>query len=115
MPEKMENINDANVQSTAQNSCCSEKHTMRSDEQKKALMNRLKRIEGQVRGIQKMVDNDAYCNDILMQSSAVNAALNAFSRELLAAHIKTCVVRDLREGKDEVIDELTLTLQRLMK
>lgn len=95
--------------------CCSDKTTIRSDEQKKALLNRLKRIEGQVRGIQSMLENDAYCNDVLMQSAAVNAAMNAFNRELLASHIRTCVARDIREGHDEVIDELVTTLQKLMK
>ena len=91
------------------------KMTMRTDEQKKKLLNRLKRIEGQVCGIQRMIENDAYCNDILMQSAAVNAAMNAFNKELLASHIRSCVARDIREGKDEVIDELVLTLQKLMK
>ena len=95
--------------------CCSEKTTIRSEKQKKALLNRLKRIEGQVRGIQSMLENDAYCNDVLMQSAAVNAAMNAFNRELLASHIRTCVARDIREGHDEVIDELVATLQKLMK
>ena len=95
--------------------CCSEKQTMRSEEQKKALLNRLKRIEGQVRGIQAMIEKDAYCNDILIQSAAVNAAVNAFNKELLASHIRGCVARDIREGKDEVIDELVATLQKLMK
>lgn len=95
--------------------CCSEKTTIRSDKQKKALLNRLKRIEGQVRGIQSMLENDAYCNDVLMQSAAVNAAMHAFNRELLASHIRTCVARDIREGHDEVIDELVATLQKLMK
>ena len=66
-------------------------------------------------GIQRMIENDAYCNDILMQSAAVNAAMNAFNKELLASHIRSCVARDIREGKDEVIDELVLTLQKLMK
>ena len=95
--------------------CCSDKTTIRSDEQKKALINRLKRIEGQVRGIQSMLESDAYCNDVLIQSAAVNAAMNAFNRELLASHIRTCVARDIREGHDEVIDELVATLQKLMK
>ena len=88
---------------------------MRSDEQKKALLNRLKRIEGQVRGIQSMLENDAYCNDVLMQSAAVNAAMNAFNKELLASHIRNCVVRDIREGNDEIVDELVATIQKLMK
>lgn len=96
--------------------CCScEKHTIRSDEQKKQLMNRLKRIEGQVRGIQAMIERDTYCNDILIQSAAVNAAINAFNKEILASHIHGCVVRDIRSGKDEVVDELVTTIQKLMK
>ena len=95
--------------------CCSEKHTARSEEEKKKLINRLKRIEGQIRGIIGMMENDAYCNDILIQSAAVNAAVNAFNKELLATHIRTCVARDIREGKDETLDELVATLQKLMK
>ena len=78
-------------------------------------MNRLKRIEGQVRGIEAMIENDAYCNDILIQSAAVNAAMNSFNKELLASHIRSCVANDIRLGNDEVIDELVATLQRLMK
>lgn len=88
---------------------------MRDDEEKRLLLNRLKRIEGQVRGIQKMIEDDAYCNDVLIQSTAVNAAINSFNKELLANHIKTCVARDIREGHDEVIDELTATFGKLMK
>ena len=95
--------------------CCCEKHTARSEEEKKKLINRLKRIEGQIRGIIGMMENDAYCNDILIQSAAVNAAVNAFNKELLASHIRTCVARDIREGRDETIDELVTTLQKLMK
>ena len=95
--------------------CCGSKMKERSDSEKKLLLNRLKRIEGQIRGIYGMVENDAYCNDILIQSAAVNAAVNAFNKELLASHIRTCVARDIREGKDETIDELVATLQKLMK
>lgn len=98
-----------------ENKCCCEKHTIRGEEQKKALVNRLKRIEGQIRGIQAMLERDAYCNDILIQSAAVSAAVNAFNRELLASHIKSCVVRDIRAGSDEVVDELVATIQKLMK
>lgn len=94
---------------------CSEKHTVRSDEQKKSMLNRLKRIEGQIRGIQSMIESDAYCNDILIQSSAVVAAMNAFNREMLKSHIEGCVVRDIRNGDDKVIDELVSTIQKLMK
>ena len=91
---------------------CCEKHTVRDEKHKKALLNRLKRIEGQVRGIEAMIENDEYCNDVLIQSAAVNAAMN---KELLASHIRGCVARDIREGRDEVIDELVATLQKLMK
>ena len=98
-------------------SCCcgGEKHTLRSDEERKKLLNRLSRIEGQIRGIQNMVQNDAYCPDILAQAAAANAALNAFSRELLSSHIRSCVVNDVRAGNDEIVDELLDTLQKLMK
>ena len=95
--------------------CCADKHTMRTEEQKRALLNRLKRIEGQVRGIMAMIERDAYCNDVLTQSAAVNAAIGAFNREVLASHIHTCVVRDICEGKDEVTDELIETIKKLMK
>lgn len=96
------------------NDCC-HKTKHRSEEEYKALLNRLSRIEGQVRGIRKMVESDAYCTDILTQVSAVQAALNAFNRELLASHIRTCVADDIRSGKDETIDELVFTLQKMMK
>ena len=95
--------------------CCCERYKERSPEEYKALMNRLNRIEGQIRGIKGMVENGAYCPDILVQSAAVNAAVNAFNKELLASHIRSCVVNDIRDGKDEVIDELVCTLQKLMK
>lgn len=95
--------------------CCCTRHTDCSEADRKKLINRLKRIEGQIRGIIGMLENDAYCNDILIQSAAVNAAVNSFNKELLANHIRTCVARDIREGKDETIDELVATLQKLMK
>ena len=79
------------------------------------MINRLNRIEGQVRGIKRMLEQDAYCTDILIQVSAVNAALNSFNKELLAKHIRTCVAEDIRQGKDETIDELVVTLQKLMR
>ena len=94
---------------------CCQKTTVRTEEERKKLIHRLNRIEGQIRGIRGMVEKDAYCADILVQSAAVNAAVNAFNKELLAHHIKGCVARDIREGKDEVIDELVATLQKLMK
>lgn len=95
--------------------CCNKKTTQRSEEQMKKLTNRLSRIEGQIRGIRSMVESGAYCNDILVQSAAVTAAMNGFNRELLASHIRSCVVRDIRNGDDQVVDELVETLQRLMK
>ena len=96
--------------------CCScHPNKERSDEEVKALIHRLNRIEGQVRGIRAMVENGAYCPDILVQSAAANAALNAFNKELLASHLRSCVANDIREGHDEVIDELVVTLQKLMK
>ena len=94
-------------------SCC--RHKDRTPEEYRALANRLSRIEGQVRGIHAMLDKDVYCTDILVQVAAVNAALNGFSRELLSQHIRTCVADGIRQGDDEVIDELVTTLQKLMK
>ena len=94
--------------------CCHRKKE-RSPEEYRSLSNRLSRIEGQIRGIRGMLDRDAYCPDILVQAAAVNAALNAFSRELLSSHIRSCVVNDVRAGNDEVVDELLATLQKMMK
>lgn len=95
--------------------CSCEHHKDRSEEEVKKLMNRLNRIEGQVRGVKGMVDSGADCPEILIQVSAINAALNAFNKELLATHIKTCVAEDVRNGNGEKIDELVVTLQKLMK
>lgn len=94
---------------------CCHKIKERSEEERKKLINRLSRIEGQIRGIRSMVEHDVYCTDILTQSAAVTAAMNAFNKELLSNHIKTCVAEDIREGKDETVDELVSTLQKLMK
>lgn len=96
------------------NSCC-HKTKKRSEEEQKRLINRLSRIEGQIRGIKRLVEEDAYCTDILIQVSAANAALNSFNKELLASHIRTCVADNIRKGQDDVIDELVATLQKLMK
>ena len=95
--------------------CCCQKKKQRTPEEYTKLINRLNRIEGQIRGIRGMVENDAYCPDILVQSAAVNAAVNAFNKEVLASHIRTCVADDIRRGNDGVIDELVATLQKLMK
>ena len=95
--------------------CCSRRTKERDPEEVKALIHRLNRIAGQIQGIKGMVERDAYCTDILVQSSAVSAAINAFNKELLSTHIRTCVARDIREGRDETIDDLVRTLQKLMK
>ena len=94
---------------------CSGKHKERDESEYKDLMNRLKRIEGQVRGVEGMLDNNAYCTDILMQVSAITSAPNSFNNALLANHMKTCVAENIRKGNDDIIDELVLTMQKLMK
>lgn len=95
--------------------CCCKKTKIRSEKEYKSLMNRLNRIEGQIRGIKGMVEKSAYCPDILIQVSAVTSALNSFSKELLSNHIKTCVTEDIKNGKEETTDELIQTLQKLMR
>ena len=95
--------------------CCCHKKKERDEKEYQDLMNRLSRIEGQVRGVKGMLERDAYCVDILTQVAAINAALNSFNKVLLANHIKTCVVENVRNGDDSVIDELVTTMQKLMK
>ena len=95
--------------------CCCNRKKERSEKEYKDLINRLSRIEGQIRGIKRMLDEDCYCPDIITQVAAANAALNSFNKVLLANHIKTCVADDIRAGKDETIDELLNTRQKLMK
>lgn len=98
-----------------ENQCCCHKTKERTEKEYKDLIHRLNRIEGQVRGIKGMVEQDAYCTDILVQVAAVNAALNSFNKVLLENHIRSCVVRDIKEGKEETLDELVGTLHKLMK
>lgn len=95
--------------------CCCDKRKERSEKEYKDLLHRLNRIEGQIRGIKGMVEKNAYCTDILTQVSAVNAALNSFNKVLLANHMKTCVINDIKEGKEETVDELVTVIQKLMK
>ena len=95
--------------------CLSERKTERTEDEKRRLINRLSRIEGQIRGIRQMVENDAYCVDILTQSAAARSAFNAFSRELLRRHIDTCVARDIRAGEDGVTDELMGIIEKMMR
>ena len=102
------------LEATPDCTCCQKKKE-RSDKEYRDLMNRLKRIEGQVRGIQGMLEKDAYCTDIMVQVAAVNAALNSFNKVLLTNHLHTCVAENIRAGNDEVIDELATLLQKLMK
>ena len=97
------------------NHCCNERIKIRDEKEYKDLLNRLSRIEGQVRGVKKMVEGDSYCVDILMQVSAIQAALNGFNKVLLANHMKECVATEIRNGNDEVIDELLATLEKMMK
>ena len=94
---------------------CCDKTRLRTPEEMKKLDNRLGRIEGQVRGLRDMLQKNTYCPDILVQVSAVSAALNSFSRELLAQHVQTCVADGIRAGDDGVVDELVNTLQKMMK
>lgn len=96
------------------NACCCKK-TERPDAERKKLMNRLSRIEGQIRGIRAMVEKDAYCPDILIQCAAVNAAVNSFNKDLISSHIRNCVANGVKEGNGEVIDELVETLKKLMR
>ena len=94
---------------------CECRHTQRTEEERQKLLIRLKTVEGQIRGIEKMVEDDQYCPDILMQVSAATNAMNSFNKVLLSCHIHSCVVDDIRNGKDETIDELCDVLQKLMK
>ena len=115
---KITEVSEKKEDAAAQESCCcqcSHKTKERSEKEYRDLMNRLKRIEGQVRGIQGMLEKDAYCTDILVQVAAVNAALNSFNRVLLTNHLHTCVAENVRAGNDEVLDELAGVLQKLMK
>lgn len=113
------NMVQTEAQEIKQNNCpscgCKRKVRNKDGKEYKDLLHRLNRIEGQVRGIKKMLEEDRYCVDILTQVSAISCALNSFNKKLLAQHIKSCVVSDIRAGNDEVVDELCLTLQKLMK
>lgn len=100
-----------------ENNCptCAAHSKHREDKEYKDLINRLSRIEGQIRGVKKMVEEDRYCIDIINQVSAVSSALNSFNKVLLSAHIKSCVVEDVKAGNDQMVGELCDTLQKLMK
>ena len=116
--DKITEVSEKKEDAAVQELCCcqcSHKTKERSEKEYRDLMNRLKRIEGQVRGIQGMLEKDAYCTDILVQVAAVNAALNSFNRVLLTNHLHTCVAENVRAGNDEVLDELAGVLQKLMK
>ena len=106
-------VREAEAETEGSSCCC--RHKKRSEEEYKSLIHRLNRIEGQIRGIRGMVEKDIYCADILVQVAAVNSALNGFSKELLAQHVRTCVADDLRAGSEEKLDELIKLLPKLMK
>ena len=91
------------------------KKTMRTVEQKKSLMNRLKRLEGQIRGLEKMIEDDVYCNDILQQSMSAASAIDGFNQELLECHMKCCVTQGIKNGDEEIVDEFLKTVRKLMK
>ena len=106
-------VREAEAETESSSCCCRRKK--RSEEEYKSLIHRLNRIEGQIRGIRGMVEKDIYCADILVQVAAVKSALNGFSTELLAQHVRTCVADDLRAGSEEKLDELIKLLPKLMK
>ena len=91
------------------------KKMTRTEEQKKSLLNRLKRLEGQIRGLEKMIEEDAYCNDILQQSMSASSAMDGFNQELLGYHVKGCVTEGIKNGNEEIVDELLKTVRKLMK
>lgn len=95
--------------------CPCHKTKERDEKEYQDLIHRLNRIEGQIRGIKGMVERSVYCTDILTQVAAANAALNSFSKVLLENHIKTCVMADIKEGKEETVQELISVLHKLMK
>lgn len=103
------------MQEIMETQCCPVHKKVRDEKERRDLLNRLKRIEGQVRGLQRMVDEDAYCPDILTQASAVRSALNGFCRTLLANHLHSCVTEEIRAGREEAVDELMVILKKLMK
>lgn len=111
--EGLEDMESVENEGTSEN--CEHKTKERTGKEYRDMINRLSRIEGQIRGIKGMVEKDVYCTDILVQVAAVNAALNSFSRVLLSNHIRTCVTQDIRDGKEETVDELIQTLKKLMK
>ena len=117
MAKKTESSNTFTAEVHEEFSCenCSKRKKKRGEKEYQTMMNRLKRIEGQVRGLERLLEEDTYCVDILTQVMAVNSALNSFSKELLASHIRSCVTNDIREGKEESVDELIAIFQKLMK
>lgn len=110
-----EELGSVAAETSQEKTCCQNKKKERTPEEHKALLNRLNRIEGQVKGIKRMLENDAYCPDILVQVLAAKAAMDSFSKTLLASHIHTCVVDDIKAGKEEAVDELCALLQKMMR
>ena len=115
MDEKIQET-DRRERTRMEEPCCHcHKTKQRTEGEYKKLMNRLNRIEGQILGIKGMLEKDAYCTDILVQVAAVNSALNSFNKELLAEHIRTCVIEDIKAGKEDTVDDLVDTIKKLMK
>ena len=110
-----DSLGAGNTEAEKSSCCCGERRKTRSEKEYKDLLNRLSRIEGQIRGLKGMVEKDAYCIDIINQVAAANAALNSFTKVILADHIHTCVTEDVQAGSSEKVDELVKTLQKLMK
>lgn len=113
--EREINMNKNIQTETKSETCCSERRKIRTKEEIKQLATRLNRIEGQVRGVKNMLENGAYCVDILTQVSAITAALNSFNKVLLASHISTCFVDDIKKEKEGAVEELVGIIQKLMK
>ena len=109
MPARDKDIQEVGL--IMDNNCCGKK-TKRSDEEKKRIISRLNRISGQINGISKMVENDAYCNDVLIQLSAVKNSIKSLSTHILENHLCTCVARDLENGEYEAIDEIVSLFKR---
>ncbi|MFE8703091.1 metal-sensing transcriptional repressor [Cytobacillus sp. FJAT-54145] len=112
------NFDDSNDEILEIEPCCSGHHdraSHHSEKVKKSLINRLNRVEGQIRGVKGLIEKDTYCDDVIVQISAIQSALNSFSKVLLEAHLKSCVTERIQEGDKEVVDELLVTIQRLMK
>jgi CsoR family transcriptional regulator, copper-sensing transcriptional repressor len=112
-------FNHVNEEETNEETCCltegSHRKSHHSDKVKSNLVTRLNRIEGQIRGIKGLIEKDTYCDDVITQISATQSALNSVAKILLEGHLKTCVLERIQEGDEEVLDEVLVTIHKLMK